>query len=239
MTDGGTHVESRTDQSGTTGATFGMDLHDVAQRGEIERALEDLQGMVAVRLVPGFERPVDELHALVAGDRAPKQVVRDIQSLLYTRFDLSIDHRVISVVQLEEDDPIATAGEDAPNRVALSRVSITQSPQETSVTVVLTDTDGIEHVGQVDHVALNRQQHAAALATIEAVQGLVGEHTLLALAGLELVRVGGVEAALATIDVRAERSQVALVGSAAVRRGDVDAVARAVLDALNRILRVA
>lgn len=219
--------------------TFGMDLHDPAQRAEIESALEDLQGMVAVRLVPGFERPVDELHALVAGDRAPKQIVRDVQSLLYTRFDLNIDHRVISVVQLEQDDPIAGATEDAPSRVALSRVAITQSPQDTSVTVVLTDTEGIEHVGQVDHVAINRQQHAAALATIEAVQDLVGKHTLLALAGLEVLRVGGVEAALATIDVRAERSQVALVGSAAVRRGDVDAVARAVLDALNRILQVA
>lgn len=219
--------------------TFGMDLHDPAQRADVEHALEALQGMIAVRLVPGFERPVDELHALVAGDRAPKQMVRDIQSLLYTRFDLSIDHRVISVVQLDQDDPLASASEDEPSRVALSRVSITQSPQDTSVMVVLTDTDGIEHVGQVDHVAVNRQQHAAATATIEAVQDLVGEHTLLALAGLEMVRVGGVEVAVTTIDVRAQRSQVALVGSAGVRRGDVDAVARAVLDALNRLLRVA
>ena len=104
--------------------------------------------MVAVRLVPGFERPIDELHALVVEDRSPKQVVRDVQSLLYARFDLSIDHRVVSVVQLADDDPLTTVdGETTPPRVALSRVSITQSANDASVTVVVTDSDGVEHVG--------------------------------------------------------------------------------------------
>ena len=228
-------MESSTSQD----ISFGLDLHDASQRAGIEHALEELQGTIAVRLVPGFDRPVDELHVLVAGDRTPKQVVRDVQSLLYTQFDLSIDHRVISVVRLDQDDPVATGAGDDAFRVALSRVSVTQAPDETSVSVVLTGRDGAEHVGHVDQVALNRQRHAAATATLKAVQDLVGEHTLLALGGIEVVRVGGIDAAVASVDVRVERSQVSLVGSAAVRRGDVDADARAVLDALNRLLRMA
>lgn len=220
-------------------AMHGMDLHDPEQRSEVERALEALNGMVAVRLVAGFERPVDELHALVVEDRAPKQVVRDIQSLLYTRFDLSIDHRVVSVVQLAEDDPIASAESGHPARVALTRVSLTQSSSSATVTVVVTDDDGLEHVGSSDSdVSVPGQRAAAGAATMQAVEDVIAPATTLTLAGLDQVRCGGVEVVLAVVDVRASRTQVTLTGSAVVRRGEIDAVARAVLDALNRILHI-
>jgi hypothetical protein len=221
-------------------AMFGMDLHDPLQRAEVERALEGLAGMVAVRVVPGFDRPVDELHALVTEDRAPKQVVRDVQSVLYTRFDLSIDHRVISVVQLAEDDPIATSPDgERPARVALTRVSVTQSAHEASITVVVTDDEGVEHVGTTgSEVSAGGQRMAAGSATIQAVSDVLAPATSLTLGGLELVGIGGVEVMLAVVDVRAARTHLTLTGSAVVRRGEVDAVARAVLDALNRVLQL-
>lgn len=217
-----------------------VDLHDPSHREQVERALAALSGMVAVRLVPGFERPIDELHALVVEDRAPKQVVRDIQSLLYTRFDISIDHRVVSVVQLAEDDPLATAGgEAAPPRVALTRVSITQSASDASVTVVVTDDEGVEHVGTTaSEVSGAGQRMAAGSATIQAVEDVVAAATTLTLAGLDQVRCGGVDVMLAVVEVRAARTALTLTGSAVIRRGEVDAAARAVLDALNRVLQM-
>lgn len=228
-------MESTADQA----TMFGLDLHDQAQRAQVERALEGVAGMVAARLVPGFERPIDELHALVTGTRSPKQVVRDVQSLLYTKFDISIDHRVISVVQLEDDDPIAS--EDPPGRrVALTRVSVTQAAAESTVTVVVTDAEGIEHVGTgTGDVSHHRQLMATSAATVAAVADLVGDQTTLTPSGVEVLRCGGVDVALAVVDVRAPRTHVTLTGSALVRRGEVDATARAVLDALNRLFPAA
>lgn len=222
------------------GTNTPVDLHDPTQRHDVERALAGLAGMVAVRLVPGFERPVDELHALVVEDRSPKQVVRDVQSLLYTRFDLSIDHRVISVVQLSEDDPL-TRIDDAttPPRVALTRVSITQSASDASVSVVVTDNDGIEHVGTTaSEVSPAGQRMAAGTATIQAVDDVLAPATTLTLSGLDQVRCGGVDVMLAVIEVRAARTMLTLTGSAVVRRGEIDAAARAVLDGLNRVLQM-
>jgi hypothetical protein len=218
---------------------FGRDLHDPAQRAEVERALESVVGMVAARVVPGFDRPVDELHALVNGDRGPKQVVRDIQSLLYTRFDLSIDHRVISVVQLTDDDPIVNLEAAEARRPVLTRLSVTQTGDECSVTVVVTDPDGVEHVGGATaDVAPTRHQHtAAAQATLQALDDLVPQGTGLSLHAVDLVQCAGVQVALAVVDVRSPRSRATLTGSAAVRRGDIDAIARAALDAVNRILQ--
>lgn len=218
-----------------------LDLHDPAQRAEVEGALAALPGMVAVRLVPGFERPVDELHALVVEDRAPKQVVRDIQSVLYTRFDLSIDHRVVSVVQLAEDDPLTGHDDDGdvtPPRVALTRVSMTQSTTDASVSVVVTDDEGVEHVGTVTcDVTAASQRHAAGNATMQAVADLVVPSTALTLTGIDEVSCGGVDVVLAVVEVRAARTMLTLTGSAVVRRGPIDAGARAVLDALNRVLQ--
>lgn len=214
------------------------DLHDPEQRAEIERALEALAGMVAVRLVAGFERPVDELHALVTEDRSPKQVVRDIQSLLYTRFDLNIDHRVISVVQLSADNPVMSAHGPAGHRVALSRVSITQSSSDASITVVVSDDDDVEHVGTTaSDVSPAGQRQAAGIATLQAVEDLLAPATTLSLNGLELLRCGGADVVLAVVEVRAARTQLTLTGSAVVRRGEVDAAARSVLDAINRVLQ--
>lgn len=195
--------------------------------------------MVAVRLVPGFDRPIDELHALVVEDRSPKQVVRDVQSVLYTRFDISIDHRVISVVQLAEDDPLATgAGESTP-RVALTRVSLTQSSSDASVTVVVTDNDGVEHLGAVEsEVTAAGQRLAAGTATMQAVDDILAPATSLSLAGLDLVHCGGADVMLSVIEVRAARTMLTLTGSAVVRRGEIDAAARSVLDALNRVLQM-
>ena len=77
------------------------DLHDPRQREEVERELCQVPGVVGARLVPGFEREVDELHVLTTLARAPKQTVRDVQTLLMARFGVTTDHRVVSVVQID------------------------------------------------------------------------------------------------------------------------------------------
>jgi hypothetical protein len=219
---------------------FDLDLHDQTQRGTVERAVESLPGVVAARLVAGYERPVDELHVLVTIDRGPKQVVRDVQSLLFTRFDLNIDHRVISVVQLDDDDPIVIDQPGAPTRVALTRVSVTQAASETTVTVVVADAEGLEHVGMATGAASVAGQRAATSeATLNAIREVLGETAAAAIRALQIIPCEGVDAVLAVVDVRAARSEMTLTGSALVRRGETDAIARALLDALNRVIQLA
>ncbi len=44
-----------------------------------------------------------EIHALADKSRNAKQIVRDIQSAVTAKFDLEIDHRIISIAQLSCD----------------------------------------------------------------------------------------------------------------------------------------
>jgi hypothetical protein len=66
---------------------------------ELEETLARLPSINAVRIVGGKDG-IREVHVLAAPDKAPKQVVRDVQSLALARFGITVDRRAISVVQI-------------------------------------------------------------------------------------------------------------------------------------------
>jgi hypothetical protein len=71
---------------------------------------DDLQRVPGVRnaRVVGVDSP-SEIHIVATPERSPKQVVRDVQSLASAGFGLTIDHRIVSVVQLADAETEATA----------------------------------------------------------------------------------------------------------------------------------
>jgi hypothetical protein len=73
-------------------------------RPDLESALRQIQGVRAASVVTSGTGQPTEIHVLAAQGKAPKQIVRDVQSLAMARFDLDIDHRIVSVVQLDEAD---------------------------------------------------------------------------------------------------------------------------------------
>ena len=72
---------------------------------QLQRLQEELQRIPAVRSarVIGNDQP-SEIHIVAGAERPAKQVVRDVQSLSAAAFGMTIDHRIVSVVQLEDED---------------------------------------------------------------------------------------------------------------------------------------
>ncbi len=207
------------------------DLHDPEQRARAERALSAIPGVLAARLVPGYERNIDELHVLTGLDRSPKQTVRDVQTLLMARFGVSTDHRVISVVQLDEGHGLPVS-----SRVSIERIATSASGRSSHAEVVLRDVD-LTATGSVDGSATpSGRARAVATATLQAVAELLQDGPELELDGVELVTIASHQVAVATVQVVDARSSTTLTGSALVRDASADAIARAVLDALNRVL---
>lgn len=220
----------------------GVDLDDELVRLRIEDAIADLDGIEAVRLVPGSTRPVDELHVVVAPDRDPKQTVRDLQSLLLANFGVDVDRRVVSVVRLGDD-----AGKrlrDGLPRLVLSAVRIEVRGGQTVVAVDLAGHDEHgDHVGSAGHVGATAGPAsetavaaAACEATLEALAGGLGDVTL-RLVGASVTAVGSERVALVALTATNGRTRDLLTGSAVVRTHEADAAARAVLDATNRLHR--
>ena len=76
----------------------------VARQTAIEELVRGIRGIVGCRAVLAPTGEVVELHVVSAGDRPPKLIIRDIQSLLLVRLNLAVPHRRISVAVVQEAD---------------------------------------------------------------------------------------------------------------------------------------
>lgn len=207
------------------------DLHDPDQRAEVERAVCAIPGVLGARVVPGFDRQVDELHVLTSLDRAPKQTVRDVQTVLMARFGVPTDHRVVSVVQLDETDALAATA-----RVVVEEVGLTQSGLAVSAQVVVRNGDDQLTATVQGGSSLSARNRTVGRATLAAIRPLLEDAGIVELEGVELVALAGAQVAVSVVHVRTARTELTLAGSAVVRETPADAVARSVLDALNRTI---
>jgi hypothetical protein len=212
---------------------------------DLEDALRSLPGIQAVSVVTSGTGAPTEVHVLAAPGKPAKQVVRDVQSLAMAGFDLDIDHRIVSVVQIGEamvdEDPATGPGAleievaEDPRRAVITSVGLRTAGPEATATVTLS-VGSEEFLGSaVGSVVLSQRPRLAAAATLDAVSPLLG--TTCEIESAQVVTAGSHQVAVVVLSLLAPRSgQQLLTGSAAVRSHAEDAVCRAVLNALNRQL---
>lgn len=219
------------DMAASTGP---VDLHDPAKRHAIEQQLTSVPGILAARMVPGFDREVDELHIVTTPERGAKSTVRDAQTLLLARCGITIDHRVISVVQLDERQILPAAG-----RVQLVRVGTVQAGKGLVAEVSLAFDDE-QATGRADGAATTSGYiRSVARATLAAFEELSDTDITIELRDTTVLPVGGQDLAVTVLELRDRRGEELRSGSAIVRDPAGDAVARSVLAALNRTVEPA
>src|SRR6266568_960127 len=113
---------------------------------EVESALARIPSVTAARVVTSPNGRVAEVHVLARRDRAPKQLVRDVQSVALASFGIEVDYRTVSVVQLDEPPTEADVLSSTAARVALIRLSAEVTGHSSEVRVHL-NSAGQELVG--------------------------------------------------------------------------------------------
>jgi hypothetical protein len=194
---------------------------------EIEDALARLPSVNAIRLAAEGDQ-IREVHVLASPDKAPKQVVRDVQTLALARFGIGLDRRIISVVQIGPDRIDA-----ADDRPAIKGVHEIPEGARTTVAVTLA-WHGEDYVGTATGPAAPsarlRLVGEAAVAAVESI--LVDEALVLDSVGSPVIGMRTVM--VAVIVSTGETGESVSVGSAISQGDDSEATVRAVLDALNR-----
>ena len=77
---------------------------------DLEESIRQIPGVRAVSVVTDAHAQPTEVHVLAAPGKPAKQVVRDVQSLAMAQFDIDLDHRIVSVVQIEDESSTEDAG---------------------------------------------------------------------------------------------------------------------------------
>ena len=200
----------------------------------LEQELRRIPGINAVRVVMNADgiEPI-EIHVLAGAGKAPKQVVRDVQTVAKAVFDADIDRRIISVVQM--DGTLVTA--DETNRITVE--GIAKSRQAHRMTAEVTLRRGIDlATGVAEGAAASTTGLALVVrSTLAALSKLEPSAESLEMENTSLQRVGDRSFVVVSLVLLTPPYEELLLGAAAIRvAGEEDAAARAVLDATNRRL---
>ena len=214
---------------------------------ELEDALRHIQGVKAASVVTGPDAVPTEVHVLASPGKPAKQVVRDVQSLALARYDIDIDHRIVSVVQMGDDD--VRAPEEAPGaaidlsvtpdeaiaRPAIAAIMVRSGKGETEASVTLTAGDQLFEGHSQGPAGQTHRARLVAIATLDALAELLGQPC--EVESSTVVATGTREVAMTVLTMMVPRTgEQVLTGCAVVRGDEADAVARSVLAALNRQL---
>ena len=211
---------------------------------EFENDLLRISGVMSARII-GDHAPT-EIHIVAASGRSAKQLVRDVQSLAAAAHGITIDHRIVSVVQLDAGEAgrvRAAVGEaprviDETRRPRLERVVFASKGHTGWVRVHLDWPDGEMTEGE-DFVGATRESRArgAARALERALEGWLSKHnSTLDIENIVLQRIGESDTVIVLASIHEEGGSLPLVGSALIYDDVATAAVLATLQALNRKL---
>lgn len=202
-----------------------MSADTTTQVNDLEAAVAALRGVRAARIHSGGEA-VDSVRVLVVPERDPGEVVLEIQSLVWAHLGAELDSHSIEVMKAT-----AHGGSNGrPKRRKLASLATKRSGDRFTSQVIL-ELDGDLLIGEDDSPAGRRPEHrSVAEAVLDAARRLVS--VPLELASADFVEMGDCRIAAVVV----ERRDELLLGSSVVTFDEHDAIARATLDAVNRLL---
>jgi hypothetical protein len=201
---------------------------------DIESVIRSLTCVQSVRVVTGKGDAIEEIHVLTDSSRAPKQLVRDVESALMAEFGLELDHKKVSIAQTQN----GKRSRFVESRLKLSDVSISLNGTQAGAAVRLACNG--TYMGQASgHSAGHGQLRLIATATLQAIQSRGGPDTALVLDDLNpSVNLSGQTVVVVSVNMIGPRGEELLIGSAMVKQDLWKAVVNATLDAINRRLGI-
>lgn len=195
----------------------------------LQEKIGRIEGVEAARVVAGNGH-LEEIHVLARRTKAPKQLVRDVQSLGQALFGEDIDRRIVSIVQLADGDL------DGGLRPALIDIAETLDGSRAEIEVKLRWQESVFSGTSGGAASTATRARQIAEATIEAVRQGIHPGAALAVSSMDIPTLGTRSVAVAQIVLVTDATERMLIGCAYVEDDEARAVVRAVLDALNRLL---
>ncbi len=207
-------------------------------RRRAEAEIRKLAGVLSCRVVAGRDGEILEIHVVASEDRHPKQVIRDIETILLASLGVRVDHKKVSVARY----PAAPAAGSPPGdhdrrertnaRLRFVSLQTKLTPEGGEVEVVL-GRNLVQGHGKAGFTLTSDPSRAVVEAALDAVGRFLREGSF-QIGSVRRSSIGSHEAILVQVDhVHAGRS-VPLLGSSLVSRDPHLAALHAALDAVNR-----
>ncbi|NLP36158.1 MAG: hypothetical protein GX357_00700 [Firmicutes bacterium] len=201
----------------------------VMQLEECENLLKQIRDVISVSIVLDEHNQIEEIHVLAEDNRSAKQLVRDIETLLRVEYGIELDHKKISIVQLNQKQRSIQS-----RRLKFSAVSYTIQENRLEAIVELAAGQQAYQGRTSGPNSRHNSLRLFAEATIEAVKCFLPEEMTILLEDVAAYPLGRQTVVSVAVTFIQGSSEEYLVGSAVVRQEEKEAVVRATLDATNR-----
>ena len=192
-----------------------------------EEMVNKINGVVSTKIIHQ-DNNIQEMHILANSLRAPKQIVRDIESILLTSFDYRIDRKVISIAQIETDDC------DPIKRIKFGGISLDVQGNMVECKVRLLYEEEEFFVTQVGIKTAANRKKIVAKATIDAVEKILGQAFIFDVQDVLSTTNRDITFISVLVNMVINETEETMVGSAIVRNDINEAIAKATLAAINR-----
>lgn len=197
---------------------------------EMERLINKLNGVILSKVNVDAFGEITEVHVLTNLGRSPKQIVRDVQSLAATSFNVAMEHRVISVAQIADDGMVEIG-----IRLKIRDFDVAYSSNKVTMTVAL---EGYDKTAQGSSTGMNTsscRNLTVARACIAALHDYLGKDCLFDVVDLQRNRIAGYDSVSVAVAYLDDGNEQILIGSSVIREDEYNAILCATLDAVNRI----
>ncbi|NLM47091.1 MAG: hypothetical protein GX200_09875 [Firmicutes bacterium] len=196
---------------------------------ECENLIKQIRDVISVNIVMGEDKKIEEIHVLAEENRNAKQLVRDIETLLRVEYGIELDHKKISIVQLQKGQNITRD-----KRVKINAISYSLQGNQLEAIVELASA---KKTCQGRSVGINSRRNNLRLfaeATLEAVNGFLEDGITLTLEDVAPFSLGSKNIMTTAVTLLREGVEEYLIGSAVIKQDEREAVVRATLGAINR-----
>ncbi len=205
-------------------------------KSDLSNLIQQVEGVINVKVNVDEQGFIQEIYVLADKIRGAKQIVRDIETAAAVEFNVELDHRKISVVQLDDHGDDLISNED--KRLVLQNLAMEYNGPKCKISVELNGTGKTCRAQTEGPGSEKNQARLVAQAVLAALEGDDDFNQLfsLVLEEVSIMNFASHRIALVGVSLVQASTEEFLVGSSVVRKDEKEAVARATLDAVNRKL---
>jgi len=210
----------------------------------MEIDIRTLSGVLSASVILSPDgKDIDEIHIVSTCERTPKQLVRDVETLILGNHGIRIDHKKISIAQVRDvdieaivDTETESKGAERPSRIRFVSARSNTYGLRWEVAVEL-ERGGIPSAATVNGAGSRKNKaRLVAQATAEALNNYLGEKQAVAVDEVQINEGIGYKTAVVILTLLGDRTEKVLVGSSLMDEDMPKAVVHATLDAVNRAL---
>lgn len=196
----------------------------------IEKYINKIDGIVSSKIITDNQSKILEVHVLSDYSRSPKQIVRDIQSCCAAVFNIQLEYKTISIVQIDSN----MSGRK--RRLKFNDFNVISDGHKLTVKTYLSN-DGKIFEGSASGLNSPRGRYiAAAEACINAIHSFMGCEFVFHVADVQKMPIAGVDSFCVAIGYIQNDNQGTLLGSSLQKGDEYCSIMKATLDAVNRFI---